>query len=113
MFCGPAEAVWVPVTAAVSEVVLPGVVGLVASAVAPHITVEPLAKFVPVTVSVREPVPATTELGVSPFVPIAGPLTVNVIPLETPVGFFTVTVCDPAEASWSFVTFAVSEVAPT
>ena len=74
-----------------------------------HITVEPLPKFVPATVSVKGAPAATAEGGVSDV--ITGPLTVNVLAEETPLGFRTVTFCGPAEASWALVTAAVSDVA--
>ena len=74
---------------------------------APHSTVEPLAKFVPATVSVKGALPATAEAGLSNA--IAGPLTVNVLAEETPLVFRTVMFCGPAEASWVLVTAAVSE----
>ena len=97
-------------TVAVSEVVLPGVVGLVASAVAPHITLEPLTKSIPVTVSARVALPAAIELGLSDV--IVGPLTTNALVEEIAVlELCTVIFCEPAEASWALVTRAVSEVA--
>lgn len=82
---------------------------VVVSCVAPHITVEPLAKLDPVTVSVNGALPETAEAGVNSV--IAGPLTVNVLAVDTPVAFRTVTLWAPAEASWVLVTDAVSEVA--
>ena len=82
------------------------------SAVEPHITVEPLRKFVPATVSVNEDDPAATVAGVKDA--ILGAPMVNVDPVEDAVlVFFTVTLAVPAEASWVLVTAAVSEVALT
>lgn len=92
-----------------SDVVLPRVVGLVVRAVVPHITLEPLTKLIPVTVSVKLALPAAIELGLRDV--IAGPLTVNAVAGETAVlEFRTVTFCEPAAASWALVTRAVSEV---
>ena len=106
-FGDPEEASWALVTAAVSEAGLPYVV---ASAVAPHSTVEPLTKFDPVTVSVKGTPPATAEAGLSNE--IEGPLTVNVLAVEdAALEFRTATFGDPAAASWVAVTAAVSEVA--
>jgi len=106
----PAAASWVLVTAAVSEVVLPGVVRVVVNGVEPHSTVEPPTKLIPVTVSVKAAPPAAVAVGLSAV--IAGPLTVKSLAAdEAALEFFTVTLCEPAEASWALVTAAVSEVA--
>jgi hypothetical protein len=111
-FCCPAEASWAVVTVAASEVVLPGVDGLVVSAVAPQYTVAPPTKFIPVTVSVKPTSPAAAEAGDN--VVMVGPVTVNAVAdEEAALELRTVTFCDPAERSWALVTLAVSEVAPT
>lgn len=97
-FGDPAEASWALATVAVSEVVLPGVVGLVASGFPPHSTLEPATKFVPITVSAKPAPPATAEVGLSDA--IIGLLTVNAIAEDEAVLVFcTVIFGDPAEAS--------------
>jgi hypothetical protein len=79
----PAAASCVLVTAAVSDVALPGVV---VKAVAPHITVELLRKLVPVTVIVKAALPAGMVFGLNEV--IAGPLTVNLDAADVaPPGF--------------------------
>lgn len=71
---------------------------------------EPLPKFVPVTVSVKTPPPATADGGLSD--PIAGPTTANGLEAEMAVlEFRTVTFGVPAAASCAPLTAAVSEVA--
>jgi len=106
-FDDPAEASWVLVTAAVSEVALPYVV---VSGVEFHITVEPLTKLVPVTVSVKGALPAAMVVGLSDAT--AGPETVNALAdEEAALEFRMVTFADPAAVSWVLVTAAVSEVA--
>jgi hypothetical protein len=69
--------------------------------------VPPVTKFVPLTVSVRLAVPAAAEVALSPV--SVGPLTVKVLEPEVAVElpFWTVMVCDPANASSGFVTVAV------
>jgi len=82
---------------------------VVVSGVVPHITLEPATKFVPVTVSVKGAPPAAIEVGLSDA--IVGLLAVNVAAEEeAALVFWTVTLDDPAEASWVLVTAAVSEV---
>jgi hypothetical protein len=73
----PAVGIWVPVTAALSEFALPYVV---ISVVEFQTTVEPLTKFVPVTVSVNGPLPAIVDVGLRD--PMVGPITVNVLTEE-------------------------------
>lgn len=81
-----------------SDVVLPGVVGLVVSAVVPHITLEPPTKFVPVTMRLKGALAATAEVGLSDA--IRGPLTVNAVAVDEAVLVFcTTTFGEPAEAS--------------
>ena len=106
--CGPAEASWVLVTAAVSEVALPYVV---ISGVAPHITVEPpLTKFAPVTVSAKGAPPATAEVGLSDV--ISGPTTVRVeVDDVAPPGLCTARLSLPVLASMLAGMLAVMEVA--
>jgi hypothetical protein len=83
---------------------------VVASGVAPHTTVEPATKLVPVTVSVSAAPPATAAEGTSDA--MAGPLTRNELAEEeAALEFWTVTLCGPAEASCVPVTAAVSDVA--
>jgi len=83
---------------------------VVSSATEFHSTVEPVTKPIPVTVSVKAAAPAATEVGLSAV--IVGPVTVNASAEEVaPLEFRTVTLGDPAEASWPLVTAAVSEVA--
>jgi hypothetical protein len=83
---------------------------VVVNGVEPHITLDPLTKFIPVTVSVKGESPAAIDVGLSDV--IVGPPTVNAIAEEEAVlEFFTVTFGDPAEASWALVTLAVSDVA--
>jgi len=107
MFTDPALASCVPVTAAVNEVAL---LYVVANAVDPHITVEPLRKPVPVTARLKAADPATALVGLKE--PIAGALTVNLYAAdEALLVFFTVTFTDPAVASCVLVTAAVNEVA--
>jgi len=78
----------------------------------PHITVEPLRKFDPLTVSVKPVDPATAEVGLSEL--ILGALTVNVLAEETAVlAFLTVTLTAPAVSIWVLVTAAVMDVALT
>lgn len=78
---------------------------------APHITVEPATKFIPVTVSVKPAPPAAADEGLSDA--MVGPPTTNAMAgEEAALQFWTVTPCDPAEASCALVTLAVSEVAP-
>jgi len=83
---------------------------VVASAVVPHITVEPLTKFVPVRVSVKGAAPAAIDVTLKDA--SVGPMTVNAIAEEEALlEFLTVTFGDPVEASWALVTAAVSDVA--
>lgn len=89
---------------------------MVVRAVAPHITVEalePLTKFVPVTVRVKGAAPAAAAETLS--VASVGPLTVKVLPKEAGVAvpFATVTLVPPPAASWALVTAAVICVALT
>jgi len=107
-FCGPAEASWVLVTAAVSEVALPYVV---VSGVVPHIAVEPpLTKFVPVTLSVKGAPPATAEVGFSDV--IAGPTTLRVeVDDVAPPGLCTVRLSLPVLATMLAGMVAVMDVA--
>lgn len=80
------------------DVVLPGVVALVASVVAPHTTLEPPTKFFPVTVSAKGGLPATADVLLSDA--ITGELTVKAIAGEEAVLVFcTLIFGDPAEAS--------------
>ena len=80
------------------------------NAVAPHITVEPLMKPLPVTASVKPAAPAAAEDGLSEA--MAGVLTVNLdAPDEPLLVFLTVTLTVPAETSCALVTAAVSDVA--
>ena len=73
-------------------------------------TVEPLRKFVPVTVMVNAAPPATAELGLS--VVIAGALTAILEAAEAaPPGFLTVMPTLPEEAREAVGTVAVIEVA--
>lgn len=82
---------------------------MVVSGVAPHITTEVAAKFVPVIVSVNPAAPATAEMGLTDA--MVGALTVNVLADEEAVlVFLTVIFADAAEASCVTVTAAVSEV---
>jgi len=109
-FCGPVEASWAVVTAAASEVAVPGVSGMGASGVVPQYTVEPPTKFSPVTVSVKPASPAAAEALDSDV--IVGPVTVKELAVEAEeLELRTVTFCDPAERSWALVTVAVREVA--
>ena len=83
---------------------------MVASGVEFHTTVEPATKPIPVTVRVKAALPAAHVAGL--IAVIVGPLRVNVADGEEAVAeFWTVTLCDPTEASWVLVTAAVSEVA--
>jgi hypothetical protein len=70
-------------------------------------------KLAPETVIGTEgAVPAAIEAGLTDA--MVGPLTMNGLAEETAVlEFCTVTLCDPAEASWAVVTAAVSEVVLT
>lgn len=81
----------------------------VVSAVVPHFTTEPATKFVPVTVSVKEAVPSRVEDGLSEA--IAGPETLNVVPEEATLPFWTVTSCDGVALSTLPKTATVSWVA--
>jgi hypothetical protein len=93
--CGPAEASWVVATVAAREVALPYTVE---SGVVPHITVDPLTKFTPVTVSVNWASPAPIAAGESNV--IVGPLTMNALAdEEAALEFRIVTFCDPAASS--------------
>jgi len=68
-------------------------------------------KFCPVTVSVNEPLPATAEVLLNDV--MVGPFTGYALAAEEEVlEFWTVTFCDPADASSATVTAAVSEVGP-
>jgi hypothetical protein len=108
-FAVPASATSAAVTAAVSDVALTWVV---VSDIVPQTTVEPLRKFVPVTVIVKPDDPAMPVAGLSEV--SVGPFTWNVLAAEDEVlVFFTVTLTGPAEASCVLVTAAVSEVALT
>ena len=83
---------------------------MVANAAVPHITVDPPAKFVPVTVSVNAALPAAAEEGLNEA--SVGPLTLNALAgEEAALVFCTVTLGVPVRASWVLVTAAVSEVA--
>jgi hypothetical protein len=67
-------------------------------------------KFVPVTVIVVSGEPAATALGLIEV--MVAPLTLKALAAEDDVlVFFTVTLTEPAAASWVLVTAAVSEVA--
>jgi hypothetical protein len=102
----PAAATCALVTAAVSEVALTYVV---VSAVDPHITVEVLKKFVPVTVRVKSLAPAATELGLKlVMVGVAGLIVKLVALLIVPSLFTTVTGTVAALAIMSLVTAPVS-----
>jgi hypothetical protein len=68
-------------------------------------------KFCPVTVSVNGALPAICEVVLNDV--MVGPLTGYALAEEEEVlEFWTVTFCDPADASSATVTVAVSEVAP-
>jgi len=83
---------------------------VVASAVDPHITVEPATKFAPETVRVKGALAAAIVLGLNDE--MVGPLTANVLAEdEAPLEFLTVTFTDPVGFSWVLVTAAVSDVA--
>ena len=83
---------------------------MVVSGVAPHITVEPLTKFAPVTVSVNGALPAIAEEGLRDE--IVGPLTMNAIAAEeAPPGFCTVRFNVPAAATRLAGMAAVMDVA--
>jgi hypothetical protein len=73
---GPAAAISVAETAAVSCVALTKVV---ASAVAPHCTVEPATKFDPNTVIVKAGPPAVAENGLNPVMVGFGAVTAIVM----------------------------------
>ena len=84
---------------------------MVVSAVEFHFTVDPLTKFVPVTVRAKGAPPAAAEVELNDT--MVGPLTVNELAADEAVlEFCTVTFGDPAAASCVLVTAAVSEVAP-
>ena len=117
MYADPDVFVWMLVTAAVSCV---GPTQVVESAVEPHMTVdtattwpEPLivaGKFVPLTVSVKPPEPATADGGLKDA--IVGPFTAKVVAVEVaPPGFTTVMPADSELAAWVLVMTAVSWVA--
>lgn len=83
---------------------------MVASVVAPHITVEPPAKFVPVTLSVKGLPPARAELGLSEV--SVGPTTVTVDAAEAaPPGLCTVRLSLPVLPSRRAGIAAVMDVA--
>jgi len=78
----------------------------------PHITVAPLAKFVPVTVSVNGAAPAAAEDELNDV--MAGAPTTNALLADTaPPGLVTVMLAETALAICAAVTDAVSEVALT
>jgi hypothetical protein len=73
-------------------------------------TVEPLRKFVPVTVMLKAAPPTTAELGLSEL--IVGALTVKLEADDAaPPGFLTVIASGPEVASDAVGTVAVIEVA--
>ena len=94
-------------TAAVSEVALPYVV---ASAVVPHITVEPVTKFVPATVSVKSAPPAAAVAGVSEAI-LGAPIEKMDGVDAAPPGLCTVTLRFPALVIDAAGTVAVMLVA--
>jgi hypothetical protein len=111
----PAVASCVLVTAAVSLVLGLELSGVVTSGVVPHMTVERVTKFPPLTVSVNGSDPATAE--VTPRVePLSkdvsdGLATVKLVAaVLAPPGFCTVTLTDAAAASSEAATGAVSLV---
>ena len=84
--------------------------------VAPNLTIEPETKFVPVTVRVKEPLPAATHVGLSELVVGPGLLIVNVAELEVPppgAGLTTVTDAVPPVATFAAGTTAVSLIEDT
>jgi len=106
----PGLAIAVAGTVAVRLVALPKVV---ASAVEPNHTVDPLTKFVPVTVSVNCGSPLLADDGLK-LATVGAAVTVNVLAEEAAaLPFWTVTCCGPADATWVLVTAAVSWVALT
>jgi hypothetical protein len=83
---------------------------VVVRAVEPHITVEPLKKFVPVTVSVNAAAPATAEVGLNEV--IVGPTTVTVDAEDlAPPGFCTVRLSLPVLAATLTDIVAVMDLA--
>jgi len=83
---------------------------VVASAVDPHITVEPLRNPVPVTPRLKGSEPATALVALNEE--MAGALTAKEYELEEVLlEFFTVMFTFPAGVSWVLVTAAVSDVA--
>ena len=109
-FTGPELAMSVAGTTAVSDVALTYVV---ASAVGPQSTTDPVTKFVPVTVRVNCAPPATADAGLR-LVSRGPPVTVKLLVEEgAPPGFATYTGTVPPFATSAVVTAAVSCVALT
>jgi hypothetical protein len=89
---------------------------VVASAVPFQFTVEVETKLVPLTVKVKPPLPAVTQVGLIDVVVGTGLLMVNVAAFDVPppgVGFTTVIAAVPAFATRAVVTVAVSCVEET
>jgi len=103
----PAEAIIAAVTGAVTVVAL---LTVVVNEAVPHITVAPVTKFVPVTLSVNAAPPAVAELGLSAVMVGAGGLMVNTLAVEVPPLVVTVTFTVPAVAIIAAVTGAVTVV---
>jgi hypothetical protein len=95
-------------TAAVSWLALTSVV---VSAVAPHVTVAPATKCVPLTVSLKAAPPAVAELGLRLVMVGGGRLMVNVAPADVPPVVVAVTLAVPTVAIRLAGTLAVSWVA--
>ena len=105
----PTLAIALAGTVAVRLVALPKVVD---RAVEPHITVDPVTKFVPVTVNVNCAPPCVADVGFRPD-NVGAAVTVNVAAVEAAeaLPFWTVTLCGPAAASSPAVTSTTSWVA--
>jgi hypothetical protein len=107
----PAVATSAAVMAAVTFVLLTNVV---VRLLPPHSTTAPFTKLLPLTVSVKAPLPAITLVGDSDVAAGTGLPMVNVMALEVPpsgAGVITVTLAVPGVAMSAAVIPAVSEVA--
>jgi len=68
---------------------------VVVSGVVPTVIFAPVAKFVPLTVSVNAIPPCMTEFGLNPVIAGGGSLIVNVAPAEVPLIVVTDTLAVP------------------